>query len=57
MTLVKIGFNKAVCNPSVAAIMDKYYELFRGDGKAKAKDKAGSSTDPVTVTADDSDSD
>jgi hypothetical protein len=33
--------------PSVNAIMDKYYELFRGD--AKGKDKAGSSSDPIEV--------
>ena len=45
VTLVKIGFNKAVCNPSYAAIMDKYFELFRGD--AKGKDIAGSSSDPL----------
>ena len=35
--LVKIGFNKAACNPSVAVIMDKYFELFRGKGNVKAE--------------------
>ena len=35
--LVKIGFNKAAYNPSVAAIMDKYFELFRGKAKVKAE--------------------
>ena len=32
VALVKIGFNKAVCWPSVEAIKNKYYELFRGRG-------------------------
>lgn len=32
VTLTKIGFNKFACNPSVKAIKDKYYELFRGKG-------------------------
>ena len=32
VALVKIGFNKAVCWPSVEAIKNKYYELFRSRG-------------------------
>ena len=52
VTLVKIGFNKAVCNPTIKAIMEKYYELFRGDNKGKAKTKAGSSTEPIEAEAD-----
>ena len=56
VTLVKIGFNKAACNPSVEAITDKYmyYKLFRGDakgnagkGKDKDNDQAASSSDPL----------
>jgi len=41
MRLVKVGFNKAAFEPTVAQIMDKYYELFRGG--------AGSSSDPAPL--------
>ena len=30
--LVRIGFNKKAFEPAVAAIKEKYYELFRGKG-------------------------
>ena len=58
--LVKVGFNKAAFNPSLDAIIDKYYELFRGDVKAKesakAQSEAGCSSDPIAVH-DDADED
>lgn len=38
VALVKIGFNKAVCWPSVEAIKNKYYELFRGRGAIEDDD-------------------
>ena len=47
--LVKIGFNKAAFEPTVAKIMDKYYELFRGGAKSQAKNQAGSSSDPAPI--------
>ena len=36
-TLVRVGFNKKAYQPSVKAIMDKYYEMFRG--KTDASDE------------------
>lgn len=56
VTLVKVGFNKAACNPPIAAIMDKYYEMFRGHSKAKdeaAVGEAGCSSAPVMDANDD----
>ena len=47
--LVKVGFNKAAFEPTVAQILDKYYELFRGG----AKSEAGCSSDPVPLEDDD----
>ena len=38
--LVRIGFNKKAFEPAVAAIKEKYYELFRGKG---GEHKEGSS--------------
>ena len=38
VALVKIGFNKAVCWPSVEAIKNKYYELFRSRGAIEDDD-------------------
>ena len=40
--LVRIGFNKKAFEPAVAAIKEKYYELFRGKG-GEHKVKEGSS--------------
>ena len=34
--LTKVGANKHAFKPSVPAIKDKYYELFRGPGKLGA---------------------
>ena len=42
-TLVKVGFNKQVFVPLLAAIKDKYYERFRGRNSSN-KGAAGSSS-------------
>ena len=34
MTLVKIGYNKKACCPSLKAIKEMYYAMFRGKGEA-----------------------
>ena len=48
--LVKVGFNKKAYTPSVAAVKDKYYEMFRGKKGAdedEAAWAAGTSAEAV----------
>ena len=35
------GVNRKACNPSVAAIQEKYYELFRGKADGLAGGEGG----------------
>ena len=39
--LVKVAFNKKAFKPTVAAIKDKYYEMFRGKGNLEDDITAG----------------
>ena len=42
--LVRMGFNKKAYQPSVKAIMDKYYEMFRGKTGEHEEESAPSTT-------------